>query len=681
MKQNRSTTAHRLHPLTLAVIATLLPLSAHAADGLTDIGVLNGGTYSSGASVSADGSVMVGNAEDGNGGMNHAFRWTQAGGMVSLGALNGSTFRSYATGVSADGSVVAGYANDGAASDAIRAFRWTQAGGMVSLGVLNGGTVSFAYGVSGDGSVVVGFADDGSAGNVGRAFRWTQAGGMVSLGALNGGNYSTASGVSADGSVVVGNAYDGSASNAERAFRWTQAGGMVSLGALNGGNYSRGTGVSADGSVVVGYAGDGNAANADRAFRWTQAGGMVSLGVLNGGTSSNAYGVSADGKVVVGQAVDGNSNNRAFRWTQAGGMQTVEQWLAANGVAVAAGTTTYNAYATNSDGSVVVGDLDNGHAFLARVSGMIDTVDFRRSLNGSAYTHVEAQAQSDLILNGLHSSPMSGLLGKGQYSAWVGGDWGRQDRGSSNADVGTGEVGVAYGMSNDLMIKLALGHTYSKQDTPFGGNSTLRGFYLMPEVIVGIPNTSLKLTASAYYNEGDADIRRGYLNAGTPVISSGKPDTQSEALRLRLDWLNAYTQGKLSLTPYTNLTWFHSHINGYTESGGGFPVRWDGRDENTNQARLGTDGTYALNDTVKLLGRLEAVHRMENRSSNISGTILGPGGGNFGFSGIGYRQDWLRAGIGAEAKAGPGVVSVMLNGTTENDGASYWAYANYRVTF
>lgn len=669
---------YRSPSLIYVGIATMLPLSTHAADGLTDLGILSGGLDSAAYAVSADGSVVVGFSAD------RAFRWTQAGGMLSLGDLNGGNF-STAFGVSADGSVVVGSADDGNAGFSSRAFRWTQAGGMVSLGDLNGGDFSTAVGVSADGSVVVGSADDGNAGFASRAFRWTQAGGMVSLGDLNGGDFSQALGVSADGIVVVGIAFDGSAGNASRAFRWTQAGGMISLGNLNGGNSSFGLGVSADGSTVVGLASDGSAGNASRAFRWTQTEGMANLGVLNGGDFSMGLGVSGDGNVVVGQATDGSdgNTNRAFRWTQTGGMQSVEQWLVANGVTVAPGLSTQSANATNADGSVVVGTLDNSHAFLARVSvvgsGIIDPADFNRTLYDSGYTHIQVNAQTDLVMHGLHGSPMSGLLSKGRYNLWVAGDWGRQDRATNDADHGSGEFGAAYAWTDDVMFKLALGRTYSQQDSLYGGETTLNGTYVMPELVVGIPNTALKFSASGYYNDGDAGIRRGYLNAGTPVISSGRPDADAKALRLRLDWLNAYQVGNLRLTPYVSFTWLHSHIGDYTETGGGFPVHWKSRNEHATQGRLGMDGTYALSDRVKLLGRIEGVHGTDGHSSNASGRVLGLS--NFELPAMNYRQSWLRAGAGVEALAGPGTASVMVNGTTENYSSRYWIYASYRLTF
>ncbi len=154
---------------------------------------------------------------------------------------------------------------------------------------------------------------------------------------------------------------------------------------------------------------------------------------------------------------------------------------------------------------------------------------------------------------------------------------------------------------------------------------------------------------------------------------------RSGALRLRLDWVDAFTRDALALTPYTSITYHRSRIGSYTETGGGFPVQWDNRTEATTQARLGTDATYALNSKVRLLGRLEAVHRLDSGSSNASGNLLGLG--NFEFGGINYKRDWLRAAIGAETNLGPGVVSFMLNGTTENNGPDYWAYTKYQINF
>ncbi len=122
------------------------------------------------------------------------------------------------------------------------AFRWTQSGGMISLGTLPGDFGSIAYAASFDGSVIVGsstasppyfFSSTHPQTRGSEAFRWTQANGMVALGYLPGDTISEALDVSADGSVVVGDSsgnYSNGAFGYPQAFRWTQASGMIGLG-------------------------------------------------------------------------------------------------------------------------------------------------------------------------------------------------------------------------------------------------------------------------------------------------------------------------------------------------------------------------------------------------------------------------------------------------------------------
>ena len=156
--------------------------------------------------------VAVGAAIKGsgpNGATFHAFRWTPPGGLQDLGLTTGA--ESIAIAISADGSVIVGEARD--ASGFWRAFRWTAATGMQDIGTL-GGPESAAFAVSKDGSVIVGTSlTNGSTGS-NDCFIWTAKTGMQNLlsvlqaaGVHTADNWVTLTelnGVSTDGTVMVG---------------------------------------------------------------------------------------------------------------------------------------------------------------------------------------------------------------------------------------------------------------------------------------------------------------------------------------------------------------------------------------------------------------------------------------------------------------------------------------------
>jgi probable HAF family extracellular repeat protein len=623
--------------------------------------------------------------------------------ILDLGRLPNGDLYSTAMDVSANGQVVVGYTTPpydptSSISDPIihHAFLWTPSGGMTSLGALNGGSWSRAHATSADGSVVVGEAADGLAANATRAFRWTEAAGMVNLGVLNEGRYSKAYGVSDDGNVVVG--YSEISTNFSiRAFRWTQATGMVSLGVINNGNSSEAMEASADGGVVVGYAADGAANNADRAFRWTQDGGMVNLGVINGGNVSRAFDVSADGKVVVGEstyntdAIDAykSADYRGFRWTQTTGMITVEQWLAANGVSVGPEMTTSRASSVSADGNTVAGYLTNGHAYLARVvsqdapnpGGMVDLVNFNNSFYEARSLPALLLNGADLVIHGSHGSPMRGVLQPGQSSVWTTGDLGVGNHASHFDDQqAAGEFGYSRAIAEGLQWKLAIGGSHDRNDLEQGGDYRIQGVYLTPEVIYNFYG-NFYASLTGYYQDGSTDFRRGYLNAGTQVFSVADDiDSQTLAARLRLDWLNAFNLGNAEFSPYVSATVVQTSIDGFTETGGGFPARWDSRNETETTFRAGMDAAVPITDSITLLGRMEAGLRADDEGADSIAHVLGLY--DLNLPGLSYRRSWLRGGAGFEIQWGPGSFSTMVNAVTDGGSpASHWLTASYRVTF
>lgn len=651
----------------LHLLAATCAASMAQAQGITDLGTL-GGDESAAAAISANGLIVAGRSSASAGADNHACIWVN-GTIRDLGTLGGSG--SSARGLSADGSVAVGWAQDG--SGQFRAFRWTEAGGMVDLGTL-GGSSSMAFAVSADGSVVVGQSQPLAGSS--HAFCWS-GGTMLDLGTL-GGAGSAAYGVSADGSVAVGNSQ--LAGNVyTHAFRCS-GGTMTDLGTLAGGTVSYANAVSADGSIMAGYS--QISGGLYRAFRW-EGGVMTSLGTLGG--DSYAHGISSNGQVIVGQTGTNDSGiyneaYYAFRWTAATGMQSVEQWLAASGVPIGPGLSTFEAKATNADGSVVVGTLQNSHAFLARAgSGLIDVQEFTGSLAGSAPVPAFAIQDASLVMHGAHGHPVSAALPAGRQDLWLTGDWGRGDYGELHGSLGTAEVGYARGLTEGATLKVALGRTGSSQDTAHGGEVRSRCTYLLPELVVAFPESRLHATFSASYTLGEIDIDRGYLNAGLEDHSMGSPDVRSTAARVRLDWQDAFGTGMAAFTPFLSLTRIRTRIDAYTEHGGGFPARWDARRESSTQSRLGLDARWRMSERTAWNGRAEYVHRFEKHGTRASGQILGLS--EFSMPGLSYRRNWISGGLGLEHTFGALTGSLMLTASTEGGDPTYWASGTLRWRF
>ena len=413
----------------------------------------------------------------------------------------------------------------------------------------------------------------------------------------------------------------------------------------------------------------GNAAS--HAFRWTSGGGMVDLGTL-GGTNSTATGISADGLVVVGHAQTGSAT-RAFRWTQGTGMQSVEDWLRDATVNVPVDIT-FQAIAANSDGSVVVGEL-------ARVanagSGLVTLQDVQESLAGTANGGSMALSSGNLLINGAHSRPLSRRVAVGQRTFWLAGDWGQDDHGSRDGDLGLAEIGFGKNLGT-VQLNVSLGQTWANQKQVLNGRTHSDGTYLLVEGLIPVSG-NLWATLSGYHHWSEADMKRGYLNAGTPDFSNGSPDAKTWGLRARLEWDNAWHVGETDFAPYVDLTYSKARLAAYTETGGGFPAHFDSRDEKATEIRVGANATKALASGMHLIGIVEASHRFEKHGAGASGQVIGLF--SFDLNGQQNKQDWLRAGVGLEGKLAGGKGSLMLNATTQGEAPNAWLAAQWQKAF
>lgn len=347
--------------------------------GPTALGTLDPYTDSVAQDVSADGSVIVGDAGAQSGGP-EPFKWTEAEGMVGLG------FTGSAVAVSDDGSVIA-------CNDEQGAVFWTEENGPVGIGPLNEGTAT-ATDISGDGRVIVGVTSY-------EYFRWSLEDGVDAGSApLSESNLSSISS-NRDASVLVGALQSGEAAVWDEANGWrylrdalTEAGIVFDTW-----YFHQATGVSSDGSLLVGIAQDndeltqgfvvrlpltvnvsecdptnpcpGGGACSERvvgyacdcpAGRFGRNCGLLEVSPLPDGYDPYVTALSTDGSIYAGRSYDASGYLHPTRWTSPTSPEDLGAWR--DGYAA-------SATGMSADGSVIVGEGGSEAFRWTRAGGMV----------------------------------------------------------------------------------------------------------------------------------------------------------------------------------------------------------------------------------------------------------------------------------------------------------------------
>lgn len=345
-----------------AVLILGLAISAGAQTyTITDLGVLKGDNESSGFWINNYGDV-VGCADTqtsegypctGLVAGQHAFYWSQNGGMKDLGTLSGATV-SAALGVN-DSGVVVGYSNvKGQLATNFVAVQWSATGAITNLGTLSGGSSSAAFTinsadkVAGDSFVSTGAVD---------ATSWT-GNKITNLGSLPKAIFTAGLDINGSGLIVGESVFAYGPPFTSHGFLWNGSA-LKDLGTLPGGVTSIANAINSSG-IIAGQSDGTSTGGQWHAVLWNSSGKIKDLGVLAGGTYSVAFGVN-DSDVVVGYGTLWNNAARAMRWTMADGMQDLNSLIPAN-----SGWVLINANALNNVGQITGYGSKGGynHAFL-----------------------------------------------------------------------------------------------------------------------------------------------------------------------------------------------------------------------------------------------------------------------------------------------------------------------------
>jgi len=298
---------------------------------------------------------------------------------------------------------------------------------------------------------------------------------------------------------------------------------------------------------------------------------------------------------------------------------------------------------------------------------------YYQSLSGQAQISVAATNSASLVLHGNHGHPLDMRAAPGKDNCiWAAGDWGGSNLGGNDDSIGLAEIGGCQVLNDSrAQVGVAIGKSWSKQQTVYDGQQKLDGQYALVEFIAPLQSLDPDLwaTATAYYNHADADVFRGYSSGGALEGSNGDTNTDTWALRARLDWENALRALSTDFTPYVDVSWIESSVDSYSEDSGSLPAYFDSSRQDVSESRLGVNARHPLSPQLALIAGAEGVYRFNNAAPDVSGEN---GGLPFAVDGGDDDRAWMHWSMGAVFDYSGSRVSLIANTTTGGQDPDIW---------
>ena len=295
------------------------------------------------------------------------------------------------------------------------------------------------------------------------------------------------------------------------------------------------------------------------------------------------------------------------------------------------------------------------------------------SLEEQALLSRTALRTAGMVLHGLHGHPLDYRVAPGKdHAMWIGGDWGEDQHGQSDGSLGIAEIGVARVLNpSGAQFGIGVGKSWSDHDTYLGGSQDMRGEYLLGELI--LPAEALGenawMTLTGYYHQADADLLRAYDTGSATDFSFGETDVDTWAFRARIDWQYAFALRGCEFSPYIDLSFAESQVDGYLEAGGSAPATFQSNRDHSLGARAGVNMLYELSPSMAVTGEVGVCQNLNQSNPAVAGEALGS---SFNVMAPKTDETWMLGSIGIRAITEVGTVNLRLNGTTEGGDSAAW---------
>ena len=124
----------------------------------------------------------------------------------------------------------------------------------------------------------------------------------------------------------------------------------------------------------------------------------------------------------------------------------------------------------------------------------------------------------------------------------------------------------------------------------------------------------------------------------------------------------------------------HTDVDGYTETGGGFPARFNDRSHTAHEVRFGVDAVKQLTGRTRLRGMVEGVHRLDGDDPSLGGQV--PGLFSFTLPGPDKEDTWARIGLELLHRFGKStVLSALINGSSDGEDPDVSGGLSLKISF
>lgn len=283
--------------------------------------------------------------------------------------------------------------------------------------------------------------------------------------------------------------------------------------------------------------------------------------------------------------------------------------------------------------------------------GVSDIMAWMSSVNNAQRTYTAGYNLAVVALEGAHHRPLMSYDDMGKERAtWVTGDFANSSR-RRDVNVASGEVGTSWKAGTNGVFGVAAGYGSQREDLPLDGRNDVTGNYMFAEYDHRLSSGWI-VSVLGMVGSWDAEILRGYLDAGLPDQSYGETGVTTRTARLRFDAPTLVTVGGFGLSPFISYSVTQTEVDAYTETGGAFPASYNAQKHQSEEGRLGLVASRDLTTSTRLRLSAEAVHRFDGQGPALSGQDI-TGGVAFELDGSDPSPDCVRYGLDIDHKLTP----------------------------